>query len=232
MYTYAPHQFEANDVLDVRRLNEVFAAVADKIAGGLDETAWADNFITDVAAYAEEMFGSYKQVTQATDPFVPGSDVLEHTKTWKATNFTMTFNARGGMTVIEASWQFANDPGAGTHTAGESPGSAMFAIRVDGAVQAGSVIGTGDWGNDVQLDHNGVQWQLDPSASPVFMVPKHVGGTGPAIRANMTPLATGCALRLAPGDHTIELVYKNPIIAEEVEQSAVNGEIYAIEFNA
>lgn len=226
MYPYAPHAFQKDDVLDVRRLNDTFLDLSTTIGGGLDETAWDSTFITADTYCDLGMFGRYWVTQDETDPN-NATGALEFTKAWAATAFAVTVDSRGGTLVIEASCQVQN--AEASPATGEVNGSIVFAIRVDGAVQGSSILGTGDFGADKQTDKSGVKYEIDANG---IAEPKYYGGTGPAIRAVQTPIATGCVVKLPPGRHTIELVYRNPIFGTEIDQFVMNGEIYAIELPA
>lgn len=188
-------------VVDVDEFNENMSLYASEMNGGLNEQNFQQGIMADIiaagACETDIMARTYAKQTKV-DPHaaVSSMEAVPHGTRWVGISASeKSIVSRGGPALVIISFQIH----CPTIPSGMS--GLNFAVEVDGAISANTLLGTGDQSNDY-LDTaygatvGGGEVQYDYGTSPSFLgaqEPKQVVGT----------------VYLTPGPHTIRLAARN-----------------------
>lgn len=214
-WAYPRHPFLDGAVLDVDAFNETVARYAWEV-NSLTEANFASDSLNElqdgghVANDAAMSIFVSRPSALGRDPFTTAHRVdLTKSVAWeRVPGMSKTFDSRGGMALILASFQISNNANA-LH-----PGS-MFCIGLDDVPRLESLLGGGDASNDTRsrpvLRYG---FPTDPGTSneppgAPTAPSANYRGTGPAFKSGQLALCTHLLTYLPPGRHIVDLRSKN-----------------------
>lgn len=196
-WKFGPFVVTSGDVVDVDTVNEVFASVVDEVSAQLNEHNFDRGGFSTRSRWADDIALSLQHVFVAIDT-APNAEDVEISQSWHpiSTTFAKTFTTKCRKVWVLASFQI---------NLATIYGSSL-ALELDGAVLGESILGSGDYGNDL-LDEfviaSGVGTIALGSTPGLFVA-------SPAAVAPQKgcPVVLDAIIDLPPGVHTVRPVVR------------------------
>jgi hypothetical protein len=190
-WKFGPFTVSSQEIVDVDRVNENFYSVIEEVTGELNEHNWAESaFASDRTLLAEDIAIRVAGNNRTEEPSnLPTRTKVRLGSEWHriADGLSRTFDSRGGLFWVMASFQIETDQLVGAH----------FAIEVDGVALGDSLVGSGDMANDLVFS---------PTGTPLFSF------VGPTVwyPYDGGPVVVSALIELGPGIHKLTAVVRNP----------------------
>lgn len=209
-WKYPKHNLENPNVVGMDDVNENFRAVVEEVSGELNEHNWKRRAFSERAMLADDAgIVLHKKVVEAdptTGVFTPGCHRVLLDKDWQLlAGMEITFTTTGGTHWLLASLQ-ATSPfdwsafGAG----GAGRWGIQFALSLNGAVLAQSIIGSADLTNDL------IETFQSPSPVNIGFITINT----PAPSSAKFSVVSEAIIDVPPGKHTVRFLAAPPKAAD------------------
>ena len=218
-WKFPKHNIKPSDVVEMDDVNENFREVVEEASGALNEHNWKAAAFPDREDLADDAAIVLRRVYREVDPNQDPTRALagahrvfvELETDWQDIADTeLTFTSPGGMFWLMASLQASSVIDDAWATIGERGRFGIqFALSLNDAVLAQSLVGTGDRSNDVIAFRR-------PS-SP-FMIGFEVYNT-PSPSSRYMTITLEAIVEVPPGRHTVRVVACPPLVNDIDAQS-------------